>query len=356
MKRRLKAILLIVVMTGLMILPVHAKGISNFQAGDNLSLKESIDATSFIAGNNVEVSSEIDGASFIAGNNLKLSNKQDVLFAAGNVIDVENVETKDAFIAGSSITIAESKIRDLYIAGENIKIDSDVTRNAYLGGNSITINGTINGDANISAEKIEIGKDAIINGTLTYDEDSTIHIAEGAQVEKTKTVHNNSVKVEVNPISIILEKLFSYATMLVTGLVLIALNQKVMKKIAKMKSDSGTIAKTVGYGFLFLVITPIVSIILLCTVIGIPLSIISLLLYGILIYLSIIPTAYYVGNILLKDKMKNEYLIFTVSLLIIYLIKMIPVIGGFISFFSLCLGLGIDISIIKEYILSKRNN
>ena len=355
MKRNLKIILLIVIMAGLMILPVHAKGDSNFQAGDNLNVKESINATSFIAGNNIEVTSKIDGAGFIAGNNLKLSSKQDILFAAGNVINVENVETKDAFIAGSSITITESEIRDLYVAGDSIRIDSDIKRNAYLGGNSITINGTINGNANISAENIEIGKDAIINGTLTYDEDSTIHIEEGAQVGKTEIVkNNNTVKVEVNPASIILEKLFSYVTMLVTGLVLIVLNQKVMKKIAKMKSDSGTIAKMVGFGFLFLIITPIVSIILLCTIIGIPLSIISLLLYGILIYLSIIPTSYYLGNILLKEKMENEHFIFTVSLLIIYLLKMIPVIGGLISFLSLCLGLGIDVKLIKEYITSKK--
>ncbi len=353
MKKRIMTILLLIVMIGMVIVPVCAKPMSNFQAGENVKVNESIDSTSFIAGNNVEVESDIDGASFIAGNNIKLSSTQDILFAAGNIINIETVTAKDAFLAGSIINIQQSNIRDLYAAGETIRIDSNISRNVYAGGESIIINSKIDGDVNLAAEKIEIGKDAVINGTLKYEEGATINIIDGSKIEKTEVVPNKTVSIQINPVDIFMEKVISFITILVTGLILLVINKKVLKKIDKMKNDFSTIAKTVGMGFLFLIVTPIAAIIVLCTLVGIPLSIITLLLYGILIYLSVIPTAYYLGKVLLKDKIENTYLLFAVSLLIIFIVKLIPIVGGIVSFLSLCFGLGIDTILIKDYIKQK---
>ena len=44
------------------------------------------------------------------------------MFVAGNVINLENIETKEAFIAGSTINITSSTIRNLYAAAETIKL------------------------------------------------------------------------------------------------------------------------------------------------------------------------------------------------------------------------------------------
>ena len=98
--------------------------------------------------------------------------------------------------------------------------------------------------------------------------------------------------------------------------------------------------KVSGIGVATLIAMPMASIIAICTIIGIPISIITLLIYGILIYLSIIPTAYFLGSYLIKTKVENDYLLLGISLLGIMLIEKIPIIGGIVSFISLCMGLG----------------
>lgn len=343
--------IIVVLLLSIMMIPltVLAKGSNPFQAGDNLRINSPLSATSFTAGNNVDVQTEIDGINFVAGNNITLNSSQDYLFVAGNVLNLEEVNTKDAFLAGSLIQIKDSNIRDLYAAAETIHIDSYISRNVYAGGETVTINSTIDGDVKIAAETIEIGKDAVINGTLQYPEESELKIASGAQVEKKESYKaTTTIDTHVTITSIIMERITAYLTMLVTGLVLLLLCKKTLKKIEKIKAETSNILSTIGIGFLSLIATPFAAIIGLCTVVGIPLSIIALLLYGILIYLSIIPATYYVGNILLKDKIENKYLLFTVTLLIIYLLKMIPVLGGLVSFLVLCFGLGIDARLIKE--------
>ena len=353
MKKNLKRSLVVFLIGLFLIQPVLAKGHNGFHADNDVSLEKKITSTLFAAGNNVDVSSKVDRASFIAGNNLSISSKQDILFAAGNNINVKNIETKDAFLAASKISIDNSTIRDLYAMAENIRIDSNIERNVYLGGNSITINGTINGDCYIASESIRIGKEAQILGTLKYPENSKISISESAIVnqkepykEKTKNV---SIKIDAKDmiISWIVSKLISFLTILVTGLVVLFLGKKIFKKMDKMKLDASTIIKNGLYGFIVLVGLPIASIMMLITIVGIPLALMAIAIYIMAIYLSIIATSYYLGTNLLKNKIKNKYLLLTVSLLILFVIKYIPIIGGLVSFLSLCIGLGLYFEVLK---------
>lgn len=348
-----KIFLLLILVLSLVMVPVGAKSKDNFAVDDNLKLDKSIGATTFAAGNTVNVNSEIDGAAFIAGNNVSISSSQDFLFTAGNSITLSGVNAKDAFVAGSNINIQSSNIRDLYAAAETIRIDSNISRNAYLGGTNVTINSIINGDVEVSAENIVIGKEAEITGTLNYPENAKITIEETAKVAQKTTYKVDTSTSEKTFRSKLLDRLYAFISMLLIGIILMALNKKAFAKIAKIKKDVSTFAKNVGIGFVFLVVIPIAAIILLFTVVGVPISIISLLLYGIMIYLSVIPTAYYLGNAFLKDKIKNEFGLFVVSLLTIYILRMIPGIGGLVTFISLCFGLGVYFELIKSNINSK---
>lgn len=348
-----KRIFILFILFSALVLPVHAKT-DNFFAGESVTLDKEVGATSFAAGNNVTASSKIDGASFVAGNNLSLASEQDYLFAAGNNINLEHATAKDIFLAGNQINVQSSTIRDLYAAGTAIRIDSDISRNAYLGAESVTINSRINGDVEISADSITIGEGAEITGTLNYPDNAKINISDSAKIANKTTYHVDLNEAKEKTItSKVLDKLYSYLAMLLIGLILIALNQKVFKQIEKIKKDFKTIVKEFAFGFMFLVAVPVASIIVLCTVIGLPLSIISLMLYGILIYLSVIPTAYYFGNLIFKDKINNKYLVFALTLLIIYALKLIPVIGGLVSFISLCFGLGVYTELFKKQISEK---
>ncbi|MBQ6324263.1 MAG: hypothetical protein IJI22_05485 [Bacilli bacterium] len=331
--------------------PVFAKGTDNFYSGDDLLIEKNIDSTTFMAGRDVEISSEINGASFIAGNNLKLASHQDHIFAAGRNINLESLVTKDAFLAGQTITIETSEIRDLYAAGETIRIDSNIGRNANLAGGTVTINSEIAGDVTVAADTIKIGNEAVITGTLKYPDTANINIAETAQVGNKETY--KGVEVEKPSFADVFKThLTSFLSLLLIGLLLLW-KSKTFNKIEKLEQGVDNVFKNVGKGFLFLIALPAGAILLLITVIGIPLSLISLVAYIVLIYLSTIAAAYYLGNTLLKEKVTNKYILLTLSLLGIYILKLIPVVGSLVGFIALCLGLGIFMTLLSKDLIRK---
>ena len=346
MKKKRILLLMILTVISCFNIEVFAKE-EGFYADESLTLKESINRTMFAAGNNVNISSKVDGMSFVAGNVINLESSQDYLFVAGNSINLKNVRAKDAFVAGSVISINSSNIRDLYAAAQTITIDSDISRNAYLAGEKVVINGVIAKDIYVDAENIVLDDNAKILGTL-------INISKTAVVSNKKTYKAKDVKKDINvtPMTLVITKItsmiYSYISLLIVALLLMKFIPKIFKNIESEKKDMSNVLKLVLKGFLTLILVPIIAIMLLCTVVGIPLTIISLIIYGLIIYLSSVATAYYFGNWFLKDKIKNEYLLLVVSLLILYIVKIIPIIGGLVGFISLLFGMGIYMNIIKK--------
>ena len=340
--------LLVILFLAFITVPVLATDKNAFNAGNTINMEEDINSTSFFAGNDINLSSSIDGLNFVAGNNIVLSSKQDYLFAAGNSIKLVKADIKDAFIAGSSVDIESSNIRDLYVVADEITINSDIKRDAYVGGNKVTINGVIKGDLKVSAEEIVIGENATINGTLKYPEKANITISKTAKVENKKTYKVKEISKEETLKNTIVSAFTSFLSLLVVAFILLATNKKLFKQIDKEEKSVGCFLKNSLIGFGLLLLIPLLCIIALFTVIGVPISIIALLLYGIFIYISLIPTAYYLGKWIIKDKINNEYALLGISLLVIFIIKFIPLIGWLANFIFLLFGFAILLKQMKN--------
>lgn len=359
-----KILLLLIMVLGLVAIPVHAEELDHFVAGDSVVVDKELGKTAFVAGNSVKLSSQIDGAAFVAGNIIYLNSSQDYLFAAGNNVTLDSVTAKDAFVFGNFLTVEASNIRDLYAAGTNIIINSDITGDLYVIGESVSINARVEGNVYSATDTIMIGENGVINGKLTYSEDTKLDAKESSIINDTETYANKTkdidvdVDVKVNPFAIIAGKvlggLYRFIAMFIIAVILLALNKKAFENIKKVKQDFGTIALTALLGFAFLILLPIAAIIVMITVIGIPLSVVALIIYGLLIYLSIIPTAYYFGNLVFGKAIKNRFLLMLVSLVILYFIRLIPILGGLVGFISLIFGLGIYTTLIKNSIVEKK--
>ena len=351
--------LLLVAVLGLMLfLPVSAASKEGFYADDDVKLTQDIDATTFIAGNTIDVSSKISGINFVAGNEINLKSNQDYLFVAGKDIVIKDASSKDIFAAGSSVNIENTVVRDLYVAAQKVVVNSDIQGTTRIGAEEVDLTGTVRGDLYIDAAEITIGENATVLGTLRYPENAKIKINDTAKIEKKKTykVDNNSDEVSttdkiVNGIVSFIKKV---CAMIVIAMLLLLVNKGFFKDLDKEEKDVAVLFKRFGMGLLVLLVTPIIGFILLLTGIGAPLSIIVLLLYGILFYLSAIPTSYYLGKWIFNKKIKNEYVLLLVSILLLYVIMAIPYIGGFVSFLSLCIGLGFFISLFYSKAKTKK--
>ena len=346
MKKKISLWLILLVMIGMPFL-AFAKTPEGFYTGSEVSVAEDQDRTTFAAGEKVEFTPiTIDGLSFAAGNRLSISSKQDHLFAAGETILLNEAVTTDAYLAGRSIKIESSTIRDLFAAAEKIEIYSSI-RNAYLGGNEVIIDAPVEGNIKISAKTIEIGENASIQGTLTYPKEADITISEKAVIEKTKT-YEKSVEERKTFKDTIVSKTASLVSLLIVGIILLTVFPALFESWKEKEKDVSSCMKSALIGLLTLIVTPIAAIILLITIIGIPISLITIALYLILIYLAKVVAAYYLGSWILKNQEINNYLLLSGSVLVIFLLEMIPVIGGWIKFFTLILGMGIVVMSKKD--------
>ena len=321
------------------VMPVTAKEDNFFAAEGSLEVKESVDATTFAASNNIKSSAQINGIGFFAGNMVTVSGASDYVFAAGNIVTIDGVSTNDVFVAGNQLSIQNSTIRDLYAAGTYITVDSDVERNLYVAGTNVVIHSHIGGDLKISGDSIQIGEDTIIDGTLYYPEGVQLTIPDSAIVANVEEYElDDDVTIRnINPVQTML---WSFVFMLVIGLVFLAINKKAVKDMDEVEQKAGTFFMTALIGFGTLCLVPIASILLMVTIIGVPLAIISLMIYGITIYISAVATAQYFSHWFVQRAVPNQYFSFAIALLVLYVARLIPIIGGFVTFLSLCFGLG----------------
>ena len=347
MKRKIYLLIIMVLCSVFSITRVDANSL--FKAKDTLVVDKPINGTAFIAGNNIKLESSVNGISFVAGNNIKINHEQEYLFTAGNDIVLTEDVTKDLFLAGANIEIKGSNLkRDAYIAGGNITIDGNVLRNIYILGENIELSGTYNGNVYINAGKLNLNKDTIINGTLKYNEDTIVTGLTDSI--KVKTYHNREETTFINYLS---STISSFVRILIVALVLVYLFEKLLNKINKDTNNINLkeVLLNIGKGLLILIGVPIVLLMLIITGIFTSLGIIGLALYLILIYISNILSAYVLAITINKKLIKkdtNNYVLVTFGLLAIYLLRIIPVIGGLISLISILFGVGYIGNIIIE--------
>ena len=345
MKRYLKFFVLLALSFTLCINCVKAKTSINdlFQAGNSVSVDKKINGTTFLAGKDIKVNEKVDGIIFAAGESLKINSEEEYLFGAGNTIVLTNDVNKDLFLAAKEIDLKEINIkRDAYLVASEIDVDANVDRNLFVGGSVVTIKGIFNGNVYVSADKIVLDDNVKINGTLKYNEDATVTgLKDGILVKTYKDIDTKK-----NIKNIIIDIISSYIRIVLFAITLILMFGKYFDKLQK-KCKTLTMNETVticGKGFFILIGVPIISLILILTGLFTSVGVVSALVYGIFVYLSTILSAYLLMDKLNKKYFKkdmNNYYLTISGLLIIYILKPIPIIGGLVTFISIMFGLGI---------------
>ena len=307
---------------------------------ENVTVKnETIEGTSFNFGNSVDIESNINGILFQFANNAVNKSNQDYLFLFSNNVTIDKATFKDGFIFGNTINIDSSNIqRDAYVFGNNVNINNNIGRDLKVFAADSTINGVINGNLFIEAENITISDGTVVKGTLTYPKNAKIFISKDAQINKTKLTDGITIDdKEESYFSKLQSKFISFLNLLVVGIVFMLVFRKKFENIILSKES---IFQNLGIGLLSLLFIPIASILLFTTIVGFSLGVILIGIYILLIYTSTLITSYSISNYVLNNKIKNKYLILIIGLSVIYLLKLVPVLGTIVSLICLLYGLG----------------
>ena len=304
-----------------------------FLCKNNVTIDYNVSGNVYILGENVTINSKIDGNVFVLANKLELGEKTYIY--------------SDLFVCANDVTV-KGYVYDIYSMSNNLTLASTsyIIRDITATANTINLNGLIKRNANLSFENVKVSETtAKIGGNLNYSA-KTEAIPQSIVVGSTAFSQAQSESISVT--RIIADYISDFIRLLILSLIVI-----VIALLAKFKvADENTLKvvknkpwQTLGVGALILLLTPMACFILFCTVIGIIPAAALLLIYIFLIQISPAIVSIPVGK-MLCDKIKKDskgmrILMSALTVAVIFILKLIPIIGGIAGILVAMFALGI---------------
>jgi cytoskeletal protein CcmA (bactofilin family) len=238
-------------------------------------------------------------------------------------------------IVGDVLVDRGQTTKDVVVADGDITVRGTVDGDVVAANGDVAIRGHVTGDVLTFAGTATLGRRAQVDGDVAYG-DKKPRVAPGAQIGgkvkkfKAEDLGGGAIALRIG--------LWLAVTIsaLVLGLILLALFPKAADAVARTaKARTG---RSLLVGVLLFVLIPIIGVIALITVVGIPLGA-GLLLAMLPIYgLAYTSSAFVVGR--LVSKQGARILAFIIGLVVLRVLALVPFLGGIVWFLATILGLG----------------
>ncbi|OGY45159.1 MAG: hypothetical protein A3A24_03255 [Candidatus Buchananbacteria bacterium RIFCSPLOWO2_01_FULL_46_12] len=338
------------------------------KAGNIIDIEGAVKGDVIVAGNTIRISGPVSGDVIAAGNSIKISGPvSGSVRVVGSNIEVSGEVKNNIWTAGSNVFIDKTSTvgLDVYAAGASVEIKGKVSGNVWAGAGTVVISNEVGKKVTASVDRegqviLETG--AKINGDLVYQaaSEKQLIIKEGAVVSGQtikKAIKNYKVDTGFLSPAFFLFKTISFFSFLILGLVLISL---VPKKLLAMHAEMvKRPAQSIGWGLVYLIITPVVVVLLLFTVIGIPLALIILPLYLIGLCLSKVIAGLAIGILLVDQLSHKKYsgsliVPLAVGLLVLTILSSLPIVGWLVCLLTMLWALGAMLQVKKDTIAEWR--
>lgn len=325
------------------------------KAGDNITISGTINGDAYIAGGVVTIDGEITGDLLVGGGVVTIKGKveNDVRAAAG-MVTIDGKVGRNVTALGGAITFgSDADIDgDVIATGGTFAHLGNIDGKALIYSGDTTLGGRVGKDTTVTAENVSVLKTAILDSNLSYTADKEASVSAEAkivgavkrtaltQVGRSARKGLSGVRFGVN--------LLSYLSMLLLGLILLKVAPRQTTAVAKLIGEQPW--KSLGFGFLGLVLAPVAIVILMVAVIGVPLAAILAGVYILMISISSLFTGLFVGQKVfdLINLKENAYAMLAVGLLLLQLVLTIPTIGGLVRFLSVLAASGAVVVLGRE--------
>jgi hypothetical protein len=240
-----------------------------------------------------------------------------------------------------NVTVA----RSAHCYADVIVIEGDIGEDTELSGGSVLISGRIDGDVKIKAEDITIASSAIITGDLEYQSGSEAFIDNGAQIDGRVRWDELIIDNDFDNIFSVIGPIFRvtmFFITLITGLFIILLFRYHTRESSNQIQHH--FWKSLGVGFLGMMLFSFGALILIILVVSIPIGIMLLFLGGVLFYIGKIYVSIVIGRLLFgllssKPKLALGWE-FIIGLVILTILFQMPYLGSIIYLFTFIVGMG----------------
>ena len=319
-------------------------------AGESIVIDGTINGDLWAVGRIVTVNGAINGSIVAVAETINVNG--DVAHAArlaGETLNIRGDVGGDliAFCSAANIASTAEIGGDLLVGAGNVRIDGLIGGDVKGGAGEVTIAGEVHGDVELEVDDLTIASTANIEGDLTYAGENEAEIQPGAHIGGT-TIYEPPAEepagvVAAGIAAAVMGKVVAFLMILVIGIIIILI---MPRRLVSMADSIRTYPlPSLGWGAVILFATPIAAIIVCFTVVGIPIGLIALALYGIGIYLSHIPVGLLIGRLILRrlTEVESKGLLvgaLALGLVILVILRLIPFLGFWVGLATALFGLG----------------
>lgn len=313
-------------------------------AGQEVTLSDSISGDAILAGRTVRFSGVADGSYLGAGGNQEIAGRiAGSARAAGGTVRLQADVGRNVTLAGGNVHIEDqaSVAGNAYLAGAAVEVRGPVAGSVRVAGGTVDLDGLVTGDVLVEAGELRVGPRALIQGDLEYRvSEGVATIDPSAQI--VGQVRSVPPEPQEGPAGAILFGLFRVLAFLVAGAAVVLLFPTAASFAAHSVRDRPL--ASLGAGLLFAVLAPIVIAIVALTLIGVPLAVISAVLFGVFVYLAPVVPATWIGERILSRPQGATRLSrateFLTGGVLIAVATLLPMLGMVVRIVAVLLGFG----------------
>lgn len=354
------AVLALVMGAAFVSLPAHAAGVFGSADMNYVKSGDTVDGSAYYTGKSVQIDGTVNGDVYCATSNLVIDGTVNGdVYCAGSSLTVAGTVNGDVRVAGSSLTLrgtvtgsatalgsnitvesAGNVGRDATFAGSNVLVNGTVGRDVVIAADTATVNGKIGRDVEGSVTSLHVPSDAVIGGFLHYtsDTDATVSGTVKGGVVRTPAAATHTGWQAGFFGGLVLFAVMAVLWTLVSALALQLVLPKKMAAVTTIGGQSAIVAGALGLLSLFLV--PLVAVLFMTSVIGLPLGIALLTGWVTLCIMSTGVTAIYLGRALWGGRNVHPLAATAFAALGLGVTFVIPFINVLTIIGSLALGVG----------------
>lgn len=301
----------------------------------------------------VKIGGAIDGTIITGASDVTITTTRvRTVWAAGGNVDICGNVSNNAIIVGGKLSVCEDALigKELRAYGGKIALRGTVTGVTYGGVGTFVMSGS-SGGIKLAADEVKLQSGAKIFGDLAVKGEKEPEIEEGVVITG-ETLFEMPVDEDLEEVGFALAPLIAlfvtfvkiacFIAKFIVGIILIAISQTFVRRM--MDTLTKKPWKSLGWGFLGLIVIPVAVAILFMVVIGFPLAVFGLYMYSIICYLASVVVALVLGEKIMqlfKKKGKiSLYLSFIIGIVILFIVSLVPILNVIVKIFVMLFGAG----------------
>jgi len=334
-----------------------------FAFGPHVEISGTVHGDVYAAGGEVLVDGVVDGDLIAAGGEVRVSGEitQDVRLAGGTVTLSGKIH-RNATIAGGDLHLTDSSHLkgNAVIGAGNLLLGGSIDGNVRIGAGNVTLSKAIGGDLAVAAPAIRLTSRASVGKNVIYWSDDEPSIDEGATVLGTVTrrpipevFKGEEAKRGLAGMKLV-GGMVSFASTLLLGLLLLRIYPVFTSRVASKIQEQPWVVLGVGGALLFGV--PMLIVVCMVSVLGIPIGLMLGAMYVVTLYLGRVFVLLWLGQRLLRLVSDSSSAIkaFVTGLVTYFILALVPLIGGMITMLTIAIGFGAILMTKKELVVRLR--